>query len=44
MARDNPLWGSERIQGELLKLGIAVSERSVQRYRRRSPAHQPSQT
>ena len=44
MARDNPRWGSERIRGELLKLGIPVSKRSVQRYRRRSPAHPPSQT
>ena len=33
MARDNPLWGSERIRGELLKLGIAVSKRSIQQYR-----------
>ena len=44
MARDNPRWGSERIRGELLKLGIRVSKRSVQRYRRRGPAHPPSQT
>jgi putative transposase len=44
MARDNPLWGSERIRGELLKLGITVSKRSVQRYRQRGPAHPPSQT
>jgi transposase InsO family protein len=44
MARDNPRWGSERIRGELLKLGIPVSKRSVQRYRRRGPARPPSQT
>ena len=44
MARDNPLWGSERIRGELLKLGIAVSKRSIQRYRRRGPARPPRQT
>jgi transposase InsO family protein len=44
MARDNPGWGAERIRGELLKLGIAVSRASVQRYRRRGPARPPSQT
>ncbi len=43
MARDNPLWGSERIRGELLKLGIAVSKRSVQQYRQRGPANPPGQ-
>jgi putative transposase len=43
MARDNPLWGSERIRGEVLKLGIAVSRRSVQHYRQRGPARPPSQ-
>ena len=41
MARDNPRWGSERIRGELRKLGIAVSKRSVQRYRGRGPAPTP---
>src|SRR2546428_9050417 len=35
ISRDNPLWGAERIRGELLKLGIVVSNRSVRRYRRR---------
>src|SRR5262249_47273612 len=29
----NRLWGAERIRGELLKLGIAVSNRSIRRYR-----------
>jgi transposase InsO family protein len=43
MARDNPLWGSERIRGELLKLGVAVSNRSIRRYRWRPPRG-PSQT
>jgi hypothetical protein len=33
MARDDPSCGSERIRGELLKLGIAVSNRSIRRYR-----------
>jgi transposase InsO family protein len=44
MARDNPLWGTERIRGELLKLGLAVSNRSIRRYRGRGPARPPSQT
>ncbi|HEV8633095.1 MAG TPA: integrase core domain-containing protein [Chloroflexota bacterium] len=43
MARDNPRWGAQRIRGELLKLGIAVSKAAVQRYRRRGPARPPSQ-
>jgi len=32
MAQDNRLWGAERIRGELLKLGIRVSKRTIQRY------------
>lgn len=32
MAEENQLWGAERIRGELLKLGIEVSKRTVQRY------------
>ena len=44
MSRDNRLWGTERIRGELLKLGIVVSNRSIRRYRRRGPARSPSQT
>jgi hypothetical protein len=32
MAAQNPRWGAERIRGELLKLGIRVSKRTVQRY------------
>jgi len=44
MARDIPTWGAERIRGELLKLGIAVSKASVQRSRRRRPARPPAQT
>ncbi len=39
MAAENPLWGTERIRGELLKLGLVVSARSI----RRSPtADEPS--
>jgi len=44
MAWENPRWGSERIRGELLKLGLVVSKRSIQRYRQRGPARPPSQT
>jgi putative transposase len=32
MAGENQLWGAERIRGELLKLGIEVSKRSIQKY------------
>src|SRR5947209_17758387 len=32
MAAENRLWGAERIRGELLKLGIRVSKRTVQKY------------
>src|ERR1051326_130479 len=31
MASANPLWGAPRIHGELLKLGIEISERTVSR-------------
>jgi hypothetical protein len=34
MAVENRLWGAERIRGELLKLGIRVAKRTVQRYMR----------
>jgi transposase InsO family protein len=33
MVRENRLWGAERIRGELLKLGIRVSKRTIQRYK-----------
>lgn len=35
MAKDNTLWGAERIRGELLKLGFRVSKRTIQKYMRR---------
>jgi putative transposase len=44
MSRDNRLWGTERIRGELLKLGIVVSNRSIRRYRWRGPARPLNQT
>ena len=34
MATANGLWGAERIRGDLLKLGIRVSKRTVQKYMR----------
>ena len=45
MATDNRLWGAERIQGELLKLGIRVCKRTIQKYLRQSrPRRRSSQT
>jgi transposase InsO family protein len=44
ISRENRLWGTERIRGELLKLGIVVSNRSIRRYRWRGPRRPPSQT
>ncbi len=32
MAAENPLWGTERIRGELQKLGLRVAKRTIQRY------------
>ncbi len=32
MAARNRLWGAERIRGELLKIGIRVSKRTIQKY------------
>lgn len=42
MAEANPLWGAPRIHGELLKLGIAVSQATVAKYmpRHRRPPSQ----
>ena len=42
MNRENPLWGASRIHGELLMLGIEVTESTVGRYmvRRRRPPSQ----
>jgi transposase InsO family protein len=34
MAANNRLWGAERIRGELLKLDICVSKRTIQKYMR----------
>src|SRR6476469_1644710 len=44
MAAENPLWGAERIKGELKKLEIKVSKRTIQKYMRQArPARPPSQ-
>ena len=32
MAKENRLWGAERIRGELLKLGIKVCKKTIQKY------------
>jgi len=44
LAEANPLWGAPRIHGELLKLGIDVSQATVARYmarRQRPPSDLP---
>ena len=44
MAKANPLWGAPRIHGELLKLGIEISERTVSNLMPRRMPKPPSQT
>ncbi len=48
MAANNRLWGAERIRGELLKLDIRVSKRTIQQYmrhiRRKRPGGQTWKT
>jgi putative transposase len=41
MAKDNRLWGAERIRGELLKLGIRMCKRTIQKYMRHVRTRQP---
>ena len=41
IARDNRLWGAERIRGELLKLGIRVCKRTIQKYMRAARTTRP---
>ena len=43
MSRENALWGAPRIHGELLKLGIEISQATVSNYLVRHP-RPPSQT
>jgi putative transposase len=45
MAKENILWGAERIRGELMKLHIEVATATVQKYMRLArPPRAPSQT
>ena len=49
MSQANPLWGAPRIHGELLKLGIAVSQATVEKYllrnvTQREPQHDTAAT
>lgn len=45
MAKNNLLWGTERIRGELLKLEIKVATTTIQKYLRKAhPSRAPSQT
>jgi hypothetical protein len=41
MARDNRIWGAERIRGELLKLGVSVSKRTIRKYLRQVRSSSP---
>jgi transposase InsO family protein len=41
LAAENRLWGAERIRGELLKLGIRVGRRTVQRHMRAARPPRP---
>src|SRR5258708_19777677 len=41
MAKNNQLWGAERIRGELLKLDIRVCKRTIQNYMRRVRTARP---
>ena len=44
MARQNSLWGAERIRGELLKLGIHVSKSTIQKYLPKDRSPRPVKT
>ncbi len=41
MARENRLWGAERMRGELLKLGMHVCKRTIQKHMRTVRTQQP---
>jgi putative transposase len=42
LATENRLWGVERIRGELLKLGIQVSKRTIQKSLKQMPRLRPT--
>ncbi len=42
ISQENQLWGAERIRGELLKLDIRVSKRTIQKYMRQARKPPPS--
>jgi putative transposase len=44
MARENRLWGAERIRGKLLKLGVKVSKRTIQKYMHKERRNRSGQT
>mgnify|MGYP003983003441 FL=1 len=44
LSSSNPMWGAPRIHGELLKLGIEISERSVSGIIKRNNRKPPSQS
>ncbi len=44
MAKENPLWGAQRIHGELLGLGFEVGRETVRRYMHLARRQPPSQT
>lgn len=44
MARENPLWGTQRIRGELLGLGFVIGRETVRRYLHEARRRPPSQT
>jgi len=42
LATENRLWGAERLRGELLKRGIQVSKRTIQKYLKQMPRLRPT--